>query len=45
MSSSAPAATRVTASESNLADVSGQGETVRIVLDDGLPHEPHEAGA
>ncbi|MGV9503573.1 hypothetical protein ACWDQ0_35440 [Streptomyces sp. NPDC003642] len=30
---------------SELAGVSGQGETVRIILDDGLPHEPHEAGA
>jgi len=29
---------------SELTDVTGQGETVRIVLDDGLPHEPHEAG-
>ncbi|MGY4928498.1 hypothetical protein [Streptomyces sp. 900105755] len=29
---------------SALTDVTGQGETVRIVLDDGLPHEPHEAG-
>ncbi|MEU8034673.1 hypothetical protein AB0C13_40040 [Streptomyces sp. NPDC049099] len=28
-----------------LADIAGQGETIRIVLDDGLPHNPHEAGA
>ncbi|MFF4829886.1 hypothetical protein [Streptomyces sp. NPDC001312] len=28
-----------------LADVVGQGETIRIVLDDGLPHGPHEADA
>ncbi|MGC9501809.1 hypothetical protein [Streptomyces sp. WG7] len=27
---------------SELADVTGQGETIRIVLDDGLPHEPHD---
>jgi hypothetical protein len=30
---------------SELADVAGQGETIRIVLDDGLPHGPHEADA
>ncbi|MFJ7098881.1 hypothetical protein ACIQWL_53870 [Streptomyces mirabilis] len=30
---------------SELADVAGQGETIRIVLDDGLPHDPHEADA
>ncbi|MEU6672364.1 hypothetical protein [Streptomyces sp. NPDC046727] len=30
---------------SELTDVTGQGDAVRIVLDDGLPHEPHEAGA
>jgi hypothetical protein len=30
---------------SELADIAGQGETIRIVLDDGLRHEPHEDGA
>ncbi|MCC5480466.1 hypothetical protein [Streptomyces barringtoniae] len=30
---------------SELTGVTGQGETIRIVLDDGLPHVPHDADA
>lgn len=40
---SAMAVTSYNRIAAELAEVAGQGETIRIVLDDGLPHERHEA--